>query len=769
MHPLARKLSRRQRTLLSVICVVFLGFLIPGQGAAKKPVPAGPSIVPRPAKMEVGSGSFELGPKTRIVLDSPSADAKEVGEFLAAKLRRSTAYPLDISPWAGQVPGDAILLRTGEGLSKLGNEGYRLSAFKNGVKIEAAAPAGLFYGVQTLLQLLPPEVEAGNKVEGITWSIPIIKIEDRPRFVWRGAHLDVGRHFFPKEFIKKYIDLLAMYKMNTFHWHLTEDQGWRIEIKKYPRLTEVGAWRRESMDDGLPHGGFYTQDDIREVVAYAKKRFITIVPEIEMPGHCQAALAAYPELSCSGGPFKVGTEWGIIYDVYCAGKEKTFEFLQDVLTEVIDLFPSNFVHIGGDEVPKLRWQNCYSCQERIEDEGLKGEDELQSYFIKRIEKFLTSKGKMLVGWDEILEGGLAPNATVMSWRGIAGGIAAAQSGHDVVMSPTSHCYFDYYQGQFDEPRGIGGFLPIDKVYEYEPVPVELAAEQAGHILGAQANIWTEYLADSAQVEYMLMPRLLALSEVVWSEKSLRSFVDFSRRVVPHYDRLAAAAVNFRLPPPDGLGGKKLISGPTQVQVYPPFPRAEVRLTTDGTDPTRESPLLADGPLEIRDSTVVKARTVLRGGRMSRVISTSFSLIDPEKNGLDYAYFEGSWLSLPSLDGQMPVKTGHIFDLSFEPAGPREENFALLFKGYLDIEKPGEYTFTMIVDDGALLIIDGQEVVRNDGLFWILENSGRIHLEAGRHLIQLAYFQKTGDRRLDIFCEGPGLEKRALFPHWLFRK
>ena len=769
MDPLTRTPLRRQKVILAAVISVFLSCLIPAQGDAKKAVLAGPSIIPRPVKMEIGTGSFELSPKTRILLDSQSAEAQVVGEFLAAKLRRSTGYPLDISSSAGQTPGDAILLRTSNRLSNLGNEGYQLSSSKKGVKVEAPAPAGLFYGVQTLLQLLPAGVEGGDEVEGVTWTIPHVKIEDRPRFVWRGVHLDVARHFFPKEFIKKYIDYLAMYKLNTFHWHLTEDQGWRIEIKKYPRLTEVGAWRRESMDDGIPHGGFYTQDDIREVVAYAKSRFITVVPEIEMPGHCQAALAAYPELSCSGGPFKVGTEWGIIYDVYCAGKEETFEFLQDVLTEVIDLFPSEFIHIGGDEVPKLRWQNCYRCQERIEDEGLEGEDELQSYFIKRIEKFLTGKGKRLVGWDEILEGGLAPNATVMSWRGTAGGIAAAKSGHDVVMSPTSHCYFDYYQGLFDEPRGIGGYLPIDKVYAYEPVPVELPSEQAAHILGAQANIWTEYLTDPTQVEYMLLPRLLALSEVVWSEKNLRSLADFSRRIVSHYDRLAAAAVNFRLPPPDGLGGKKLISAPTQVQVYPPYPGAEVRFTMDGTDPTRESPLLPVSPLEIRDSTVVKARTFLRGGRMSRVISTSFSLIDPEKNGLDYAYFEGSWWRLPNLDGLVPLKTGHVLDVSLEPAGPREENFALLFKGYLNIEKPGEYSFTMIADAGALLVIDGQEVVRNDGLFWILDLSGRIRLEAGRHPIQIAYFQKTGDRRLEILCEGPGLERRALFPHWLFRK
>ena len=768
MYPLAKILERKQRTFLAVISVVFFGFLIPGQSAVEKPGPAGPSIVPKPVKLEAGSGSLQIGPKTSIVLDSRAAETAQVGEFLAAKLGRPTGYSLDIRPAAGQVPANVILLRTGDRLSRLGNEGYQLSVSRSGVKIEAAAPAGLFYGVQTLLQLLPAEVEGRGKADGITWKIPFIKIEDRPRFVWRGVHLDVGRHFFPKEFIKKYIDLLAMYKMNTFHWHLTEDQGWRVEIPKYPRLTEVGGWRRETMDDGVPHGGFYTREDIREVVAYAKKRFITIVPEIEIPGHSQAALAAYPELSCSGGPFKVGTEWGVIHDVYCAGNEKTFEFLQDVLTEVIDLFPGDFVHIGGDEVPKLRWQNCVKCQERIKAEGLKGEDELQSYFIKRIETFLSGKGKRLVGWDEILEGGLARNATVMSWRGTAGGIEAARSGHDVVMSPTSHCYFDYYQGLYDEPRGIGGFLPIDKVYAYEPMPAELPAEQARHILGAQANLWTEYLPESQQVEYMLLPRLLALSEVVWSEKSLRSFSDFSRRIVPHYDRLAAADVNFRLPPPDGLGGKKLISDPTQVPIYPPFPGAEVHFTTDGTDPTLDSPLLPGAPLEVKDSTVVKARTVLRGGRMSRVISTSFSRIDPEKNGLDYAYFEGSWLRLPNLEGLTPVKTGRVFDLSFEPAGQRQDNFALLFKGVLDIERPGDYTFSMVADDGALLIIDGKEIVRHDGLFWILELSGRVRLDAGRHPVQIAYFQKSGDRRLDIFCEGPGLEKRLLFPHWLFR-
>ncbi len=765
----AKKMKRISRSHITSAFLAVMILLSPLEAVESERIRVGPSIIPAPLRMEVGSGVFRLSPETRIFIDSKSSEGREVGEYLTEKLRRATSYPLDSRTRIGKIPAGSILLRIDGDLAKLGNEGYRLVSSKREVKIEAFAAPGLFYGVQTLLQLLPPEVEGEKPLATSDWSIPSVRIEDKPRFVWRGAHLDVGRHFFPKEFVQKYIDLLAMYKINTFHWHLTEDQGWRIEIKKYPRLTEIGAWRRETMDDAIPHGGFYTQEEIREVVAYAKKRFITVIPEIEMPGHCQAALAAYPELSCSGGPFKVGTEWGIIHDVYCAGRDRTFEFLQDVLTEVIDLFPGEYIHIGGDEVPKTRWQNCAKCQERIKAEGLEDERELQSYFIRRIEKFLSGAGKRLVGWDEILEGGLAPNATVMSWRGVIGGIKAAKSGHDVVMTPTSHCYFDYYQGLFEEPRAIGGFLPIEKVYSFEPVPTDLSAEEARHVLGGQANLWTEYIEDPEQAEYMLLPRILALSEVVWSKKDLRSFPDFSRRIISQFDRLSVKGVNFRLPPPEGLGGKKLISGLTQIQVSPPFPGAEVRFTMDGKEPTSESPLLPAGPIEVTESAVVKARTFLRSGRMSRVIGTIFSRIDPERNGLNYALYEGDWLRLPNLDGLKPVRDGVVYDLSLEPAGERKENFALLFKGYLNIQTPGEYTFTLIADDGAVVLIDGQEVVRHDGLFWILELGGRIHLEAGLHPLQITYFQKTGGRRLDIFCEGPGLEKRALFPHWLVRE
>ncbi len=365
-------------------------------------------------------------------------------------------------------------------------------------------------------QLLPPALERNGLVPGdsFAWTMPAVSISDYPRFEYRGMHLDVARHFFPVDFVKRYIDLLTLYKMNRFHWHLTEDQGWRIEIKKYPKLTEIGGFRSETLIghysnqphqfDGQRYGGFYTQDEIRDIVAYAKSRFVTIVPEIEMPGHTTAALAAYPRYSCTGGPFTVlpGGVWPIT-DIFCAGKDETFDFLQDILTEVMELFPGQYIHIGGDEANKKEWKACDLCQERMRTEGLKDEHELQSYFIRRMEEFILSKGRRLIGWDEILEGGLAPQATVMSWRGTKGGIAAAQQGHDVIMSPTSHCYLDYYQGNRDyEPLAIGGFLPLQKVYSFEPVPTKLNPEEARHILGVQANLWTEYVATPEHAHWL---------------------------------------------------------------------------------------------------------------------------------------------------------------------------------------------------------------------------------------------------------------------------
>jgi hexosaminidase len=515
---------------------------------AAGPLPAGTAqeigVIPQPQRIEARDGGFELTADTAIVADEP---AREVGMYLSGMLTAATGYGLPVRAPGDGVPASGVIRLGLDPLADaLGDEGYTLVVTDEGIDLRAKTPAGLFYACQTLRQLLPAEIDSDHVVEGVKWSVPGVLIEDKPRFGWRGMHLDVGRHFFDKAFVKHYIDLMARYKLNTFHWHLTEDQGWRIEIKRYPRLTEVGAWR--TGEDGERYGGYYTQDDIREVVAYAKSRFVTVVPEIEMPGHSVAALAAYPQLSCTGGPFEVSTRWGVHKDVYCAGNEQTFEFLQGVLTEVMALFPGEYVHIGGDEVPKDRWEACEKCQARIKAEGLKDEQELQSYFIRRIDTFLTEHGKKLIGWDEILEGGLAPGAAVMSWRGETGGVAAAKMGRDVVMSPSSHLYFDFKQS--DDPEELGASwgghpITLKRVYDYEPIPAALSKEQAVHILGAQGNVWTEPIETPAQVEYMVLPRMLGLSEVVWTAKDRRGWDGFERRVIGEYGRFDLMGLTYR--------------------------------------------------------------------------------------------------------------------------------------------------------------------------------------------------------------------------------
>ncbi len=394
----------------------------------------------------------------------------------------------------------------------IGNrEGYVLTVKADRVTLNGQTENGVFYGIQTLRKSIPAETKATSIL------LPAGSIQDEPRFSYRGMHLDVGRHFFPIEFVKKYIDLLALHNMNTFHWHLTEDQGWRIEIKKYPKLTEIGAWRDRTVIgrnteeyDNTRYGGFYTQEQAKEIVKYAGERYITVIPEVDLPGHMLAALAAYPEMGCTGGPYEVCPRWGVFEDVLCIGNEKSMQFLEDVMAEIIDIFPSKYIHIGGDEAPRTRWEKCPKCQARIRTEKLKAdknhtaEDRLQSYCMTRIEKLLNSKGRQIIGWDEILEGDAAPNATVMSWRGSAGGIKAAQLGHDVIMTPNDYCYFDYYQSEDTrhEPFAIGGFVPLEKVYSLNPT-ASLTEEQAKHILGTQANLWTEYIPTSEQVEYMV--------------------------------------------------------------------------------------------------------------------------------------------------------------------------------------------------------------------------------------------------------------------------
>jgi hexosaminidase len=514
------------------------------------------AIIPLPQKIESREGGFVLQPTTRILVESDKpSTAITSANFLAEQLRKSTGYSLKVSTASAPEERGAILLVAKDAGTLLAAEGYELTVGQDSVVIRASASAGLFYGVQTLLELLPPEALGSKLIRNVAWTIPAVHIEDQPRFVWRGFLLDVGRHFFSKGEIKQLFDVMALHKLNTFHWHLTDDQGWRLEINRYPRLTEVGAWRK-SIGFGLDpkagaaygpdgrYGGFYSQKDIRELVAYAESRHITIVPEIEMPGHASAALAAYPQFSCFGGPYS--TDQGVLPGVYCAGKDEVFEFLQNVLTEVCELFPGKYVHIGGDEVSPENWKKCPKCLARESQEGLKTEHELESYFIRRIEKFLNSHGRTLVGWSEIREGGLAQNATIMDW--IGGAVESAREGHDVVMTPTGYCYLDYYQStnnETTEPRAIGGFLPLKQVYAFEPMPPNLEPQFRSHIIGVQGNLWTEYIASLQHAEYMALPRLSAIAEVAWSQPGLRNFDDFMRRLEVQARRFDQLGINYR--------------------------------------------------------------------------------------------------------------------------------------------------------------------------------------------------------------------------------
>lgn len=496
------------------------------------------NIVPRPVQLIATKGSLDLK-KRSLEIQSFRVDTAIVS--LLNGFLKSKDIEVERTPKTKGFPINLIIIDT---LKILGSEGYTVSVSKKGISIISNTQAGLFYGVQTFIQLTPL---TGTK-------IPYVEITDYPRFAYRGLHLDVCRHMFPVEFVKKYIDLMAKHKFNRFHWHLTDDQGWRIEIKKYPKLQQIAAYRNGTVIghagnsnkyDTIRYGGYYTQEEIKDVIQYAAERYVTIIPEIEMPGHATAAIAAYPELGCRGDQVQTERTFGVFDPIFCAGQESTFTFLENVLTEVMDLFPGTYIHVGGDEAPKTRWKECPHCQKRIKDNDLKDEHELQSYFINRIEKFVNTKGRQIIGWDEILEGGLAPNATVMSWRGEEGGIAAAKQKHNVIMTPGNWCYFDHYQDTSKtEPMAIGGLTPVREVYTYEPLPAQLAADETQYILGAQANLWTEYILSSQQAEYMVYPRACALAEVVWSPKEKHDYLDFLQRMETHLKRLKNWNVNY---------------------------------------------------------------------------------------------------------------------------------------------------------------------------------------------------------------------------------
>ncbi|RFZ84366.1 beta-N-acetylhexosaminidase [Mucilaginibacter terrenus] len=740
-------------------------------------------IIPAPVSVKKAAGMFVLSQETRIQADTPNNKAVV---FFSNYLRDHMAYNKQVGLRNANATSNSIYL-TSTGTEGLPVEGYRLTITPQQITV-AGKGVGLFYGIQSLIQLLPAERAAIAK-------IPAATIEDYPRFGYRGQMLDVCRHFFSVEFIKKYIDLMAAYKLNNFHWHLTDDQGWRIEIKKYPRLTQVASVRAQTVIgnyrdrnpqqyDNTPVSGFYTQDQIRDVVKYAADRYITVVPEIEMPGHAQAALAAFPELSCDPKlDYKVAETWGVFNNIYCPS-EKTFSFLQDVLTEVIDLFPSKYIHIGGDEAPKTVWKNSKFCQDLIKRLNLKDEHGLQSYFIQRMEKFVNSKGRSIIGWDEILEGGLAPNATVMSWRGEEGGIAAAQQNHDVIMTPSSQgLYLDHTQGKLNqEPLGIGGNAPIYKTYAYNPTPAVLTPAQQKHIVGVQSNLWTEYITTENKVEYMLLPRMLAVAEVAWSPIANKNLKDFSETRLPgHLAWLDANDYNFRVPP--AIGGKDTTIIATQytVDLKSPVKGAKIYYTVDGYTP-RETEMEYTKPMTyqvpIDQYREIQTIVVTPGGKRSPITKTTIYNKAPlpavayngNNMGLKYQVSAGTYVNTTQVNSAAVIDTG--IAKSFQTANSAFKKsfskYGVVYNGYVKVDQDGTYGFSTSSVNGSVLYIDDIPVVDNDGRHGQWEQGSAVPLLKGFHKLTIKYVDSSlSTSTLRVYMTIPGKPKGELSPDMLY--
>ena len=722
------------KKLLATFCagmaLCFLASCAEPQGEVKS-YNQGINFIPTPQSLVQHDGFFRLGSNTAIAAASP--EAKTVAEFFAAKMRTATGLNIQVAEKGN------IQLSVDPSLDVANDEGYTLDVTKDGAVVVAKTAQGLFYGMQSFLQLLPAEIESPSKVNGIAWQAPAVSIKDAPRFGYRGIMLDPCRHFMPVENVKKYLDVLSLFKMNRMHWHLTDDQGWRIEIKKYPKLTEIASKRIDG--EGTEHSGYYTQEEIKEIVKYAADRFITVVPELELPGHEMAAIAAYPNLSCKGEQGTPRVIWGVEDIVMCPGKEDMFTFLQDVIDEMVPLFPSEYFHIGGDECPKISWKNCPLCQKRIKEEGLKAdskhsaEERLQSYVIQRMEKYLATKGKKIIGWDEILEGGLAPSATVMSWRGEDGGIAAALMDHTVIMTPGGNgMYLDAYQGDSKiEPVTIGGYTLLEKTYSYDPIPDTLVAMgKSNYILGVQGNTWSEYMYDEAKRDYMVFPRILAVAEIGWTNLDRKDYKDFERRIENAYVRLDGHAINYHIPQPEQPNGSCNFVAFTDKASLEFKTTRPIKMvyTLDGSEPTPASTAYT-APIEITETTTLKIASVLPSGKMSpiRTIQVEKQSLAPAKEvakttpGLNMEVTDGMYLNVKELEAaQKETKKSVIKDLkeirsvvktSESMRGVNQ--YAAVATGYVNIPEDGVYFISSDLEevwiDGKLLVNNGGEVKR----------------------------------------------------------
>ena len=711
------------------------------------------NIIPIPVKVDKQSGEFTLPQQT--VISFNTSEGKAIGDFFAGRIKSSTGYDVKV---LGQKGNINIVINPALSMH---DEGYCLDVTTQGVTVKAKTAQGAFYGMESFMQLLPAEIESPTVVKDVKWVAQNCSIEDYPRFGYRGFMLDPCRHFISVENVKKQIDLLAMFKVNVMHFHLTEDQGWRIEIKKYPRLTSVGSKRTEG--EGTIHEGFYTQEQIKDIVKYAAQRFVTVIPELEIPGHEMAAISAYPELSCKGEVNTPRIVWGVEEIVMCPGKEKVFQFLEDVIKEMVPLFPSKYFHIGGDECPKVSWKNCPACQKRIKEEHLEGdaqhsaEEKLQSYVIKRMEKVLAKYGKKIIGWDEILEGGLSPQATVMSWRGEEGGIAAALQKHDVIMTPSGNgMYLDAYQGDYHvEPVTIGGKTLLSKTYSYDPVPDTL--KKVGldkHILGVQCNNWSEYMYDNEKMEYMMYPRALALAEVAWSPLSRKDFKDFSKRVDANLLRLEEHNITYHIPMPEQPGGsidKVVFMNDTTISFQTSRP-TKMYYTLDNTEPTLASPEYK-ASIKVNSNTTIKIASASATGKLSAVRTiyvekhnyAPATPVEAPKCGLTLKRVKGYFHNVDELNSTDSTwETSNIYHLK-EMLVRQKDDAAVLrgagaygsvAEGYVYIPEDGIYTISTLTDQ---LWLDNELVINNDpDVKRFSRNDTSIALAKGLHPVKIVF-------------------------------
>ena len=737
------------------LLILIVGFILSCSTSQVENKYAKISIIPKPLEVKVGKNDAHIDKNTAIVFDADNKDLQVAAKQLNAFFTKHYQFELPVNTSAK----NSIQLK----IQEISNqpEEYILTSGSEEISIVANQLSGILHGIQSLKQLIYPAQELSNgKIK-----VPGLSINDYPAYSWRGMHLDVSRHFYDKNEVIKILNAMATAKLNIFHWHLTDDQGWRIEIKKYPKLTSEGAYRDSMivghMADYPPkynvkrYGGYYTQEDIKEVVQHAANLGITIVPEIEMPGHAVAALQAYPEYSCKGSDVPAFSEWGVSEHVFCAGKDQTFDFLQDIISEVIELFPGPYIHVGGDECPKTKWKKCPKCQSRMAAHKLHDEMELQSYFIKRMEKFIRSKGKTLIGWDEILEGGLADGTMVMSWQGEKGGTEAALQGHDVVMSPNDKVYLDHYQSNFYEPLAIAGLTTPKEIYQWTPTPKELPNDKKKFIKGAQANVWTEYITSKEHLEYMIFPRLIALSEMLWAGDERKDFADFSKRMNEMYPRLDALNINYRIPYPDNLLPYKIFSKQnTELSLTNGIPASSILYTLNGDDPLTKG-IKYEKPiqLDLKTDLVLKAVTLMPSNRHSEVISVDLRYREPAnsvtadtKPDLKYQLYKGHFSSTREISGEKT--TGTIESPKIPDTSP-ELHFGIKYTGYISVPKDGKYKFSLEANDAASLYIHDELVIDIDGFSYGKQIDGEMFLRKGLHPFKLNYMQAKYGKMLNL--------------------